>query len=60
MMNTKKGIRRKDTMKALFIGGTGTISTEISKLLVREGWELTLLNRGHKTIEGAEQLLCDI
>lgn len=46
--------------KALFIGGTGTISTEISKLLVREGWDLTLLNRGSKTIEGAKQLLCDI
>ena len=33
-------------MKALFIGGTGTISTEISKLCVRKGWDLTLLNRG--------------
>lgn len=33
-------------MKALFIGGTGTISTEISKLAVKKGWELTLLNRG--------------
>ena len=34
-------------MKALFIGGTGTISTEISALCVKEGWELTLLNRGN-------------
>jgi len=33
-------------MKALFIGGTGTISTEISKLCLRKGWDLTLLNRG--------------
>ena len=34
-------------MKALFIGGTGTISTEISKLAVKSGWELWLLNRGN-------------
>lgn len=47
-------------MKALFIGGTGTISTEISKKLIREGWELTLLNRGSKPMEGAEQIICDI
>ena len=47
-------------MKALFIGGTGTISTEISKLLIKRGWDLTLLNRGHKSIEGAKQILCDI
>lgn len=33
-------------MKALFIGGTGTISTAISQLLVAQGWDLTLLNRG--------------
>jgi len=34
-------------MKALFIGGTGTISTEISKLAVKSGVELYLLNRGN-------------
>ncbi|MCL2030352.1 MAG: NAD-dependent epimerase/dehydratase family protein [Oscillospiraceae bacterium] len=33
-------------MKALFIGGTGTISTEISKLAAGSGIELYLLNRG--------------
>jgi len=34
-------------MKALFIGGTGTISTAISRKLLNEGeWELYLLNRG--------------
>jgi len=33
--------------KALFIGGTGTISTAITAKLAAEGeWELTLLNRG--------------
>ena len=33
-------------MRALFIGGTGTISTAISHQLVELGWDLTLLNRG--------------
>lgn len=34
-------------MKALLIGGTGTISTAISSLLIEQGWDLTILNRGH-------------
>ena len=35
--------------KALFIGGTGTISTAITAQLAAEGeWELTLLNRGNR------------
>ena len=33
-------------MRALFIGGTGTISMAISRLLVEQGWELYLLNIG--------------
>ena len=50
-------------MKALFIGGTGTISMEISRLCVRKGWQLTLLNRGKsadRVPEGAEVIRCDI
>ena len=51
-------------MKALFIGGTGTISTEISKKLIAEGHELYLINRGSKNdlFEGGmvHELLCDI
>ena len=50
-------------MKALFIGGTGTISTEISQLCVRKGWDLTLLNRGRTpdlVPEGARLLKADI
>lgn len=35
-------------MKALFIGGTGTISTAISEKLLREGHELWLINRGSR------------
>jgi nucleoside-diphosphate-sugar epimerase len=50
-------------MKALLIGGTGTISTEISKRLVKLGWDLTLLNRGNTgafVLEGARVLKVDI
>ncbi|MHB9294207.1 hypothetical protein Holit_03334 [Hollandina sp. SP2] len=35
-------------MKALFIGGTGTISTAISRSVLAQGWELYLLNRGSR------------
>jgi nucleoside-diphosphate-sugar epimerase len=35
-------------MKALFIGGTGTISSAISRLAAEKGWELYLLNRGNR------------
>jgi nucleoside-diphosphate-sugar epimerase len=38
-------------MKALFIGGTGTISTAISKRVLDKGWELYLLNRGSRNRE---------
>ena len=50
-------------MKALLIGGTGTISTEISRLCVRKGWDLTLLNRGRTNglfPEGAKLLKADM
>ena len=35
-------------MRVLFIGGTGTISTAISKQALELGWELFLLNRGNR------------
>ncbi|MEK3888333.1 SDR family oxidoreductase [Bacillus sp. FSL K6-3431] len=35
-------------MKALFIGGTGTISSSITKQLLEKGCELYLLNRGSR------------
>lgn len=39
-------------MKALFIGGTGTISMAITKLLASDpDWELYLLNRGNRSSE---------
>ena len=50
-------------MRALFIGGTGTISSAISRLAVDLGWDLTLLNRGShsdRLVQGAAQLVADI
>ena len=39
-------------MKALFIGGTGTISMAITRLLAKdENWEVYLLNRGSRSGE---------
>lgn len=50
-------------MKALFIGGTGIISTACSALALEKGWDLTLLNRGQHRNDvpaGAKSLVLDI
>ena len=48
-------------MKALFIGGTGTISTDVVALAQQRGWEITLLNRGSKKLpEGMRSIVTDI
>ncbi|HVN47454.1 MAG TPA: SDR family oxidoreductase, partial [Bacteroidota bacterium] len=49
-------------MKVLFIGGTGNISTSVSKLALSRGVELYLLNRGIRKSEipGAKNLVGDI
>jgi nucleoside-diphosphate-sugar epimerase len=50
-------------MKILFIGGTGTISTAISKLLISQGHDLYLLNRGQRNETlpaGAHCLISDV
>ena len=49
-------------MKVLFIGGTGNISTSLSKLCIENGIDLYLLNRGNRkvNIPGAKLLTCDI
>lgn len=48
-------------MKVLLIGGTGNISNAISKLLLAQGHELWLLNRGSNALpEGAHLLQADI
>lgn len=50
-------------MNALLIGGTGTISMAITRLLVEKGWEVHLLNRGSRraeTPEGIHWIQADI
>ena len=51
-------------MKALFIGGTGTISTAIVNRLVKElDWEVWILNRGNRNDvvpKGVHQIIADI
>ena len=51
-------------MKALFIGGTGTISSAIVRRLSKDSsWEVWLINRGNRadTVpENVHQIVCDI
>jgi len=49
-------------MKVLFIGGTGFISTAVSRLAVAQGIELYHLNRGQRPIEieGVHSLVADV
>ena len=49
-------------MKILFIGGTGIISSAVSRLVVKLGIELYHLNRGksHRKIDGVKNIFCDI
>jgi len=49
-------------MKVLFIGGTGNISTSISKLCIEKGMDLYLLNRGKRGVklQGAKIISADI
>ncbi|HLN73283.1 MAG TPA: SDR family oxidoreductase [Prolixibacteraceae bacterium] len=49
-------------MKILFIGGTGFISTAVSRMAVEKGIDLYLLNRGLRSIEipGAHSIIADI
>jgi len=49
-------------MKVLFLGGTGFISTAVSRLAVARGFELHLMNRGRRQPNpaGARSLTADI
>ena len=50
-------------MKILFIGGTGTISMAITRLLAEQGHELYLLNRGNRNAglpENVKSIIADI
>ena len=47
-------------LKVLIIGGTGNISSSVSRLTVEKGYSLTILNRGNnERIEGAEHITGD-
>ncbi len=62
----RKGDGKEKPMKkrALFIGGTGTISTAVVKRLVNElDWDVWVLNRGNRAgvlPEGVHQIIADI
>ncbi len=48
-------------MKALIIGGTGTISSAVTELALKQGWEISMLNRGKKPVpNGVHSLVADI
>ena len=49
-------------MKVLFIGGTGFISTAVSRLAVARGFELYHLNRGRRgaPVDGVQSIVADV
>ena len=49
-------------MKVLFIGGSGNISSAVSRLTIQKGFDLYLLNRGKSKIKitGAKSIIADI
>lgn len=50
-------------MKALFIGGTGTISTAVTNLASSIGWEVFVMNRGNQNSilpDNVRTIICDI
>ena len=49
-------------MRVLFIGGTGVISTAVSRQAIAKGFELYLLNRGSRPahLPGSQRLTADI
>lgn len=50
-------------MKALIIGGTGTISSAVVRRLIEKNWDVYVLNRGNnrsRLPEGVNQIIADI
>jgi nucleoside-diphosphate-sugar epimerase len=48
-------------MRILFIGGSGTISSAVTRDVLKANHELYLLNRGNRAVpEGAKQIVCDV
>lgn len=48
------GIHKIESMKVLFIGGTGNISAACTRLALQQDSEVTLLNRGKTELDGLE------
>lgn len=49
------------SQKWLLLGGTGTISTALMRLLAAHHMEVSCLNRGHRALaSGVEQIVCDV
>ena len=47
-------------MKALVVGGTGILSSDLVKVLMKNGWDVSVLNRGITPGAGeAETIICD-
>lgn len=56
-----KGEKAALSQKWLLLGGTGTISTSLMRLLAAQGMAVTCLNRGHRPLpDGVEQIVCDV
>lgn len=62
ILNLSRSIRWGRYMRVLFIGGTGFISTAVSRLAVEKGIDLYHLNRGKRaaTLPGITHLTADI
>lgn len=63
MRSEKLIVKNDKNMKILLIGGTGTISSAITRQLAEGGHELWLLNRGNRKNEvpaNVRQVICDI
>ena len=63
MKREKLIVKNDKNMKILLIGGTGTISSAITRQLAEDGHELWLLNRGNRKGEvpaNVRQVICDI
>lgn len=60
MASDARGRQHDRTMRILFIGGTGIISTACTKLALARGLDLTVLNRGQRPpIPGVKQVVAD-
>jgi nucleoside-diphosphate-sugar epimerase len=48
--------------KVLLIGGTGTISSSVTRMLAKDpGYSVTVMNRGHKSLpDHVRQIICDV